>query len=583
MTAYRILFPYLRPGVFPLTVGIGLLVLVDFLQLLVPRFIKGAVDALSSGRATAGTLIKTLVLIVGVSLIIFSFRFLWRRLIFGQARRIEEALRNRLVGQFFLLSPSFFQRRPIGDLMAHATNDMEAVRMALGMGLVSLVDSFFLGSAAIGFMIYISPGLTAAALLPMPLVAYLTYRLSRVFHKKFESVQVLFSGLMETVRESLVGILVVKAYNLESRELGRLSELSGQYLDKNLQLARITGTLFPLSLLLTNLSLAVVIWLGGIQVYEGRITTGDFVAFISYLAMLGWPVMALGWVVNLLKRGGVSLERIGRLLDEKPEIADCPGLTVPPAPIRKIVIHNLTFNYPGQERPVLKDLNLEITVGQQILFTGRTGSGKTTLAQLLVRLYDPPEGTVDLDGQSIHKIPLGYLRSTISLVPQVPFLFSDTLRANLRMARPEAEEAQLWEALSLAALEKEVRAFPAGLETVVGEKGVLLSGGQRHRLALARALLFNPPFLILDNTLASVDLSTERQILEALRSRRKGLTTIFISHRLVGLEAVDWVFLFEAGRVAESGRHQALMEQKGLYSRLYQRQRLEKELQEGGF
>jgi len=583
MTAYRILIPYLRPGMFPLILGIGLLVLVDFLQLLIPRFIKGAVDALSSGRATNGTLMKTLALILGVSLIIFSFRFLWRRLIFGQARRIEEALRNRLVGQFFLLSPAFYQSRPIGDLMAHATNDMEAVRMALGMGLVSLVDSFFLGSAAIGFMIYISPGLTAAALLPMPVVAYLTYRLSRVFHKKFESVQVLFSGLMETIRESLVGILIVKAYNLQPRELGRLSELSGQYLEKNLQLARITGTLFPLSLLLTNLSLAAVIWLGGVQVYQGKITTGDFVAFISYLGMLGWPVMALGWVVNLLKRGGVSLERIGRLVDEKPEIADRPGLTSPPAPIRKISINSLSFHYPGQELPVLKDLNLEIAAGRQILFTGRTGSGKTTLAQLLVRLYDPPEGTVALDGQAIHDIPLGYLRSAISLIPQVPFLFSDTLRANLRMADPEAEEAQLWEALSLAALEKEVRAFPEGLETVVGEKGVLLSGGQRQRLALARALLFNPPFLILDNTLASVDLSTERQILEALKSRRKGLTTIYISHRLVGLEAVDGIFLFEGGRIAESGRHQALMEQKGLYYRLYQRQRLEKEIREGVF
>ena len=583
MTAYRILIPYLRPGFWPLAVGISLLVLVDFLQLLIPRFIKGAVDALSSGRATTGDLVETLALILGVSLVIFTFRFLWRRLIFGQARRIEEALRNRLVGHLFLLSPAFFQRRPIGDLMAHATNDMEAVRMALGMGLVSLVDSVFLGCAAIGFMIYISPGLTAAALLPMPLVAYLTYRLSRVFHKKFESVQVLFSGLMESVRESLVGILVVKAYNLQSRELGRLSELSGKYLEKNLQLARITGTLFPLSLLLTNLSLAVVLWLGGIQVYQKKITTGDFVAFISYLGMLGWPVMALGWVVNLLKRGGVSLERIGRLLDEKPEIADRPGSMVPPAPIRKIIIHNLTFNYPGDSLSVLKDLNLEIAAGQQLLFTGRTGSGKTTLAQLLVRLYDSPAGTIVLDEQAIQEIPLGLLRSTISLVPQIPFLFSDTLRANLLMAQPEADEAQLWKALSLAALEKEVRSFPEGLDTVVGEKGVLLSGGQRQRLALARAFLFQPPFLILDNTLASVDLNTERQILESLKSRRQGLTTIFISHRLVGLESVDGIFLFEAGRIAESGRHQALMEQQGRYFHLYRRQCLEKEIREGGF
>jgi ATP-binding cassette, subfamily B, multidrug efflux pump len=583
MSAYRILIPYLRPGFRPLAVGISLLVLVDFLQLLIPRFIKRVVDALSAGRATTGDLLETLALILGVSLIIFAFRFLWRRLIFGQARRIEEALRNRLVAHLFLLSPAFFQRRPIGDLMAHATNDMEAVRMALGMGLVSLVDSVFLGSAAIGFMIYISPGLTAAALLPMPLVAYLTYRLSRVFHKKFESVQVLFSGLMESVRESLAGILVVKAYNLQSRELGRLSGLSGKYLEKNLQLARITGTLFPLSLLLTNLSLAVVIWLGGIQVYQKKITTGDFVAFISYLGMLGWPVMALGWVVNLLKRGGVSLERIGRLLEEEPEIVDRLQARSAPAPIRKILIKRLTFHYPGESLPVLKDLNLEIAAGQQLLFTGRTGSGKTTLAQLLVRLYDPPEGTIAMDEQLIQEIPLGLLRSTISLVPQIPFLFSDTLRANLLMARPEADEAQLWEALSLAALEKEVRAFPEGLETLVGEKGVLLSGGQRQRLALARAFLINPPFLILDNTLASVDLATERQILESFKSRRKGMTTIFISHRLVGLENVDGILLFEAGRVAESGRHQELMGQKGRYFHLYQRQCLEKEIREGGF
>ena len=467
--------------------------------------------------------------------------------------------------------------------MAHATNDLEAVRMALGMGLVSLVDSVFLGSAAIAFMIYINPFLTCVSLLPMPVIAYVTFRLSRLFHRRFETVQAVFSGLMEKVRESLVGILVVKAYNLQEREVRKLSDLSLEYLNQNLGLARITGTLFPLSLLLTNLSLAVVLWVGGAKVVRAEITLGDLVAFISYLGLLGWPMMALGWVVNLLKRGGVSLGRIGRILDERPEIADIPGTLPLPGSVTRIAIRNLTFRYPGRENPVLADLSLEIPLGGQVIFTGRTGSGKTTLAQLLVRLYDPPPGTVFLNDRELRQIPLAQVRSGVSLVPQEPFLFSDTLRANLLFARPEASEGELWQVLTLAALDGEIRSFPEGLETVIGEKGVLLSGGQRQRLALSRALLLNPPFLILDNTLASVDLATERRILTHLPEWREGRTTIYISHRLVGWEHLDRIFLFDEGRLVESGVHADLLAERGIYFQLYSRQRLERDLEEGGF
>jgi ATP-binding cassette subfamily B multidrug efflux pump len=583
MRSYRLLIPHLRPGISALILGIGLLMAVDFLQLMIPRFIKGAVDALASGKTDGAVIIRYVGLILAVALLTFCLRYVWRQLIFGLARRIEEALRNRLLAHLFLLSPAFYQRRSAGDIMAHATNDLEAVRMALGMGLVSLVDSLFLGSAAIAFMAYINPHLTLVSLLPMPVIAYMTFRLSRLFHRRFETVQAVFSSLMEKIRESLVGILVVKVYNLQERELGKLSGLSLEYLQQNLGLARITGTLFPLSLLLTNLSLAVVLWVGGGKVVRGEITLGDLVAFISYLGLLGWPMMALGWVVNLLKRGSVSLERIGRILAEQPEIADQVGTVPLSGPAEKIGVRNLTFRYPDREEPVLEALNLEIPLGREVIFTGRTGSGKTTLALLLVRLYDPPLGTLFLNDRDVREVPLTQLRSNLSLVPQEPFLFSDTLRANLLFARPEAAETEMWQVLALTSLDREIRAFPEGLETVIGEKGVLLSGGQRQRLALARALLLNPPFLILDNTLASVDLATERHILRGLPDWRQGRTTIYISHRLVGWEHMDRVFLFEEGRIVESGSPADLLESKGFYYQLYRRQRLERELEEGTF
>ena len=583
MHSYRILLPYLRKGWISLGLGIILLLGVDFLQLIIPRFIKGAIDELTLKQTGPPGLLKYVFLILATASLIFLFRTVWRRLIFGQARRIEEALRNKLFQHLLILSPSYYQRTAIGDLMAHATNDMEAVRMALGMGLVSLVDSLVLGSAAILFMAYINVNLTLVSLWPVPLVAFLTQRLTKLLQHRFEGVQSTFAIIMEKIRESLVGITVVKAYTLQEREAGRLTENSLEYQEQNIRLARITATLFPLSTLMTNLSLAVVLWVGGQQVMTGEITTGDFVAFISYLGLLAWPVMALGWVINLIKRGGVSLGRIARILDEPPEITDRPGISALPQTQGFLKIEGLSFAYSPEGPKVLRQISLELNPGGTYLITGKTGAGKTTLAMLLVRLLEPSAGSIALDSREIHGLPLAQLRKTVSLIPQEPFLFSETLRANLLLAKPEADEKELWQVLQLAAFGDEVQSFNQGLDTLVGEKGVLLSGGQKQRLALARALLLNPPVLILDNTLASVDLNTERQVLESLKTYRRGKTTLYISHRLIGLEGADRIFLLEKGRLLETGVHEQLMETKGMYYRLYQYQRLEMELQQGGF
>jgi ATP-binding cassette subfamily B protein len=583
MLSYRILIPYFRQGLVPLLIGIVLLLSVDFLQLIIPRFIKGVIDALTAGRAALPGLMRYCLLILGTALLIFLFRMIWRSLIFGQARRIEEALRNRLFGHLLTLSPSYYQRTPIGDLMAHATNDMEAVRMALGMGLVSLVDALVLGSAAIGFMAYINPKLTLLSLWPVPLAAFLTKRLTQLLHQRFEKVQATFADIMEKTRESLVGIQVVKAYTLEDREEKKLARFSLRYQEQNIRLARISGALFPLSVLMTNLGLVVVLWVGGRQVVSGVITAGDFVAFISYLGLLSWPVMALGWVINLVKRGAVSLSRIERILNEPPEIADRPDLKTLPLSQPAIEVEDLSFCYDPEEKPVLKKVSLDLKPGRTYLLTGKTGSGKTTLALLLVRLLEGAQGDIFLQGREIHSLPLSLLRRTVSLIPQEPFLFSDTIRANLFLARPEAGEEELWQALKIAALEEEVRAFPQGLDTVVGEKGVLLSGGQKQRLSLARGLLADPFVLILDNTLSAVDLNTERIIQAGLVQFRKGKTTVVISHRLIGWEEVDLVVLLEEGRVVESGSHEELFGKQGPYFDLYQYQRLELELKEGNF
>jgi len=580
MNPYRILLPYFRRNLGILALGISSLLLVDFLQLFIPRIIKLAVDDLTSYQATSTQLLKYGGMVLALALGIVAFRFVWRRCLFGHSRQVEEALRNRLFAHLQTLSYSYFDKANTGDLMAHATNDVQAVQLATGMGLVALTDTIVLGTAAIGFMLYINPTLTLIAILPMPFIALFARSISKIFYERFQKVQASFSHLTERARENLAGIRTIKAYTQETAETKRFDQTGREYIAENLRMVKISGLFSPMSLLFTNLSMALVLVFGGKLTILNTISTGDFVAFNSYLLLLVWPMMALGWMINLFQRGSASLGRIQEILNTAPEVADVPEVIEKPLTQGTIESRSLTFSYPGSNFPALEDLDLNIKPGQLVGIVGRTGSGKTTLCRLFPRLYDMPPGQLYLDGEEIHRWPLKELRRAIAVVPQDPFVFADTVRANICFGNPHAGDDEIAKAAEAAYLLDEILAMPQQFETLLGERGVTLSGGQKQRLTLARALLLSTPLLVLDDCFSSVDLETELAILTNLRRYLKDRTTLIASHRLEAMRAADVIYVLDGGRLREQGNHDQLLAQKGLYAALYRRQKLEAELYE---
>ncbi len=560
-------------------VGLLALLIVDVLQLLIPRIIKYAIDDLISGVISPSALLiygtEVLILALGIG----GFRYVWRYLLLGAARRVEMALRNRLFTHLQTLSSSYFSRTKIGDLMAHATNDIEAVRMSMALGLVFLVDTTILGILTILFMIYIHPLLTLYAVLPMPLITLITLLFSRVIHQRFEALQKTFALVTERVRESIAGIRVVKAYVQEEREREKLSRLSQDYIQKNVSVTKIWGMFFPLILFLSNLSMAIVLYLGGKLTILQSISTGDFVAFMSYLGMLAWPMMALGWAINVIQRGSASMGRLNRIFEEVPEISDSLK-AIDPGPLRgRIEIKGLTFSTGNGGDPLLEKIDLIIHGGEKIVIVGRTGSGKTVFCNLLVRILESPSGSLFFDGIEIHHIPLKVLRRSIGYVPQDTFLFSDTIRENIAFGRIDATEEEIEEAARLTQIYEEIMEFPEGMNTVIGEKGITLSGGQRQRIAIARAILMNSPILILDDALSSVDIQTEERILERMEKFLPGKTSILITHRIAPLRRADRIIVLEKGRVVEMGDHATLLSKGGIYAKLYWERQLEEELE----
>ncbi len=560
-------------------IGLIALFIVDFLQLFIPRVIKYAIDDL-----TLGALFPSSLLLYGLEVLILAlgigcFRYVWRYFLLGAARRIEKALRDRLFTHLQTLSPSYFSHTKVGDLMAHATNDIDAVRMSLSLGVVFLMDTIILGVLTIFFMIYIHPQLTLFAILPMPLITLITLLFSQSIHHRFEILQKTFASLTERVREAITGIRVIKAYVLEEREREKLSHLSQDYIQKNLNVTKVWGMFFPIILFFSNLSMAIVLYLGGKLTIFQSISTGDFVAFMSYLGLLAWPMMALGWAINVIQRGGASMDRLNRIFEETPEIFDSSDV-IRSSPLKgRIEIKGLTYSPGNGGNSLLQDIHLTVKEGERMVIVGRTGSGKTIFCNLMARILEPPKDSLFLDGIEIHEIPLEVLRKSVGYVPQDTFLFSDTIRENIAFGKLDATEKEIEEAARLAQIYDEMMEFPEGTNTVIGEKGITLSGGQRQRIAIARAILMNPPIFILDDALSSVDIQTEERILEGLEKFLQGKTSILITHRIAPLRRANRIIVLEEGRVAEMGDHNTLLSRGGIYTELYWQRQLEEELE----
>lgn len=567
--------PYFAENRFKICVGLLSLIVVDGLQLIVPQIIKQAVDDLTAMTVPAGRLGAYAAAIAGIAVLIGALRFVWRLCLLGTSRRVEEGLRNRLFGHLQKLSAEYFDRTRTGDLMAHATNDIQQIRMATGMGMVALNDAVVMGIAAVGFMLYIDPTLTGLVLVPMPLIAVSARFFSRKMHRRYQAVQASFSDLTEVVRERMAGIRIVKAHNRQAVETSRVRAASMAYLAENLRLVRITGAFFPMMLLLTNLSLALVLFFGGRQVLGFTITPGDLVAFISYLALLTWPMMALGWVTNLIQRGRASLERVNAILETRPVIRNAAGARPLAAPRGDIAFESVGFTFPQGNTPALAEIDLRIPSGSVLGIVGPPGSGKTSLLSLVPRLYDVSAGGIRVDGVDVRSLRLEQLRASIAFMPQEPFLFAGTIRDNITFGDPRISERRLIEAARSAALLDTVRGLAEGFDTVVGEKGVMLSGGQKQRVALARCLLVDAPVVLLDDPISQVDFETGEAITQTLRGLAGRCTLLIASHRLSALSFADRIIVLDRGRLTASGPHAQLTATDGYYARTYRLQEIE--------
>ncbi len=584
MSAIELIKPYFIENRFRILIGLACLITVDILQLIIPRVIKRAVDDLTGFQIEARQLLVYALYMIAIAIFIGIFRYIWRRCLLGTSRRVEEGLRNRLFTHLQSLSAAYFDQVRTGDLMAHATNDIQQIRMATGMGMVALNDAVVLGLAAIGFMAYIDVTLTAFVLIPMPLIVISTRFFSRKMHRRYQAVQASFSDLTEVIRERFAGIRLIKAHHQKKEAANMVETASQRYVDQNLRLVRIIGSFFPMMLLFTNLSLAIVLYLGGRQTIMQTITPGDFVAFISYLGLLTWPMMALGWVTNLIQRGRASLDRINTILATPPVIKDRPNAVALGRVRGHIRFDSVSFRYgfnrDNNGTPTLSRIDFSLAPGQVLGIVGPPGCGKSTLLSLIPRLYDIQEGRILLDDQDIRTLRLQDLRSHIAFIPQEPFIFAGTVRENITFGNRAITAEQLKEAARQAALEGTIKNFSAGFDTVVGEKGVILSGGQKQRIAIARCLLHTADILILDDPISQVDLETGTQIINTIRQKAGQKTIIIVSHRLSAVSFADQIICLDRGRVVESGTHAQLMASDNYYARTFQLQEIEEDLNE---
>jgi ATP-binding cassette subfamily B protein len=542
-----------------------------------PLVLGRAIESLYQG-VTQEKLATYAGLLVGIAAVKGFFRFLTRWIVIGISRDIEFDLRNDLFRHLESLSWSYYQRTRTGDIMARATNDLNAVRMLLGPAIMYSANTLVYTLGALYFMFRISPSLTAWAFLPLPVVSVVVQYFGSRIHERFERIQAMFSDISARAQENFSGARVVRAFVQEQAEIEAFENANREYIRRSLKLVRLMGMLWPTLETLLGFAVVLVLWLGGRQVLLGKINVGMFVAFNTYLVQLTWPIISLGWVLNLFQRGSASMGRINEIFQERPEIQDRGLVSAPPSVIGgEIEFRNLSFAYNGV--PVLIDISLKIPAGSSLAVVGATGSGKSTLVSLIPRIYDAPAGSVLIDGHPITDYPLDTLRRAIGFVPQETFLFSDTVRENIALGAESAGDDDVRRSAEAASIAPDIADFPEQYQTMVGERGITLSGGQKQRTAIARALIRNPHILVLDDALSSVDTYTEEKILNYLREIMEGRTTIFISHRVSTVRNADRIAVLHGGRIVELGTHDELIARNGYYTDLYNKQLLEEELE----
>src|SRR5205809_1110932 len=577
----RPLFPYLKKYRSAYIWGGICILLMNGTWVLFPPIIGRAIDGMRQTGVTLHQIGVLALMLLAVSVVKAIFQFLIRWVLIGASREIEFDLRNDLFGHLEGLSHSFYQRTRTGDIMAKATNDLNAVRMLLGPGFMYTANTVVFTALALVFMLHISHRLTFYAFLPLPVVSVVIQYFGRRIHERFERIQAMFSDISARAQENFSGVRVIRAYAQEQAEIASFETANREYIARSLKLVRLMGMLWPTLETMLGLAIVLVLWLGGREVLLGRITVGQFTAFNTYMVQLTWPVIALGWVINIFQRGTASLGRIYQLMQETPEIIDAPSVKTLPAGEElsgEIEFRNLSFSYNGV--PVLHDINLRIPAGTSMAIVGPTGSGKTTLASLIPRIYDTVPQSVLIDGRPIRDYALADLRRNIGFVPQETFLFSETVRENIAFGVPKASDVEIQWAAEAANIATDIEEFPEKYKTLVGERGITLSGGQKQRTAIARALIRNPRILILDDALSSVDTHTEDKILNHLREVMHGRTTIFISHRVSTVRNADRIAVLHSGRIVELGSHDELLALNGYYTDLYNKQLLEEELAE---
>jgi ATP-binding cassette subfamily B multidrug efflux pump len=576
----RPLLPYFKKYRGHFLLGSFCVLLNNGIWVLFPQVVRRAIDDLNKG-VTHHKLVTYSLLILAVAGAKGIFQFLTRWVVIGISREIEFDMRNDLFRHLESLSYSYYQRTRTGDIMARCTNDLNAVRMLLGPAIMYSANTLVFTVGAFFFMWAINHRLTLYAFLPLPVVSITIQYFGRKIHERFEKIQAMFSEISARAQENFSGARVIRAYAQEEAEIAQFETANLEYIRRSLKLVRLMGMLWPTLETLLSLAIVLVLWLGGRLVLGGGIELGAFVAFNMYMVQLMWPIIALGWVINIFQRGTASMGRINEIFQEKPEICDDPALVDGNRSLEvrgEIEFRNLSFSYNGVQ--VLHDINLSIPEGTSLAIVGPTGSGKTTLVNLIPRIYDAEPGTVLIDGRPIREIPLETLRHSIGFVPQETFLFSDTVRENIAFGKEGASDAEVKAAAEGASISGDIEGFPDKYQTLVGERGITLSGGQKQRTAIARAIIRDPKILALDDALASVDTHTEDKILSHLREVMGGRTTIFISHRVSSVRNADRIAVLHSGKIVELGTHEELLLRNGYYTELYNKQLLEEELAE---